>query len=117
MLTLTKFPNKYLLDKDGKRIKTYVYYDSNDGNADFFYEENPHYPCEPARRWMRAQVKKGLTPKQIWEKCERRDWIYWILCKVDSSFEDTWPISDCNELRALVKWKDVRNALIKHGWR
>ena len=114
MLTLTKFPNKYLLDEDGKRIKIYAYYDSND----FFYEENPHYPCEPARRWMRAQVKKGLTPKQIWEKCEKADWIYWILCKVDSNFQNLYyDFKSCDELRALVKWKDVRNALIRHGWR
>ena len=112
MLTLTKFPNRYVLDENGKRIRI------NFMSGEWYHETNRNYPCTPARRWMRAQAKKGLTAKEIWEKCENTDWICWILNKVNSNFYG-WGLSvySPDELRAMVKWKDVRNALIKHGWR
>ncbi len=113
MLTLTKFPNRYVLDENGKRIRIHFYPD------EWHYETNGYYPCAPARRWMRDQAKKGLTAKEIWEKCENSEWICWILTKFGIRSNAWWNLYgySASELRAMVKWKDIRNALIKHGWR
>lgn len=112
MLTLTKFGDPYCRDVFGEIL--------NDHGWRIEKIYSPTWPCEPARRWMRSQAKKGLTPKQIWYKCNNPEWIKWILCRFnlnDDVQSIVWHGETCDELRALVKWGDVRRALIKAGWR
>lgn len=42
--------------------------------------------CSSGRDWVQRQIKKGKSPKEIWESCKNNDYKYWMglkLCVID----------------------------------
>lgn len=38
--------------------------------------------CKSARDWVQRQIKKGKSPKEIWEGCNNEHYLFWLHTKL-----------------------------------
>ena len=38
--------------------------------------------CKPARQWVKRQHRNGLTWQQMWDSCDRGDWMIWLVFRL-----------------------------------
>jgi hypothetical protein len=39
-------------------------------------------PCSLSERWMLKMRNLGYTPKQVWDACDKPEWVSWILLSI-----------------------------------
>jgi len=61
--------------------------------------------CEEAITW--AQAGKFSTFAAAWKKCERADWMLWLLAKIDPKRTDLFPVTAAFVERALSHAADA----------
>lgn len=107
-------------------------------------EDEFNYPCAKGREWITKQLKKGMTPLEIWKSCNNPEhilYIFQVISLKDSSAFIDWEEREkfdispwcvyadepgltrrekqkiCNALRSRASWTKVKDGLIKAGWR
>jgi hypothetical protein len=88
--------------------------------------------CKNGRDWVQRQIKKGKSPKGIWESCNNGNYLFWLYSRLNIIDWDKYHDFKCEHdiyamlirsreydmlklrfVRETIKYKDFHTAAIK----